>query len=72
MASGRRRKRPEPRFAAGRQALVWLYGKRKVVTVTGEPKWNGFTWMYEFEDEDVRLGEMYLTAMTNAGKDSGQ
>lgn len=33
----------------------------KPLTVKEEPEWNGHTWMYSFEETDMRCGQEYLS-----------
>lgn len=39
---------------------VGLHQEQRTVEIEQEPNWNGFTWMYDFIGETIRLGEMYL------------
>ena len=52
-------KRPLPRFIPGEQVKCSL--NDKLLTIKEEPSWNGFTWMYAFEGEEMRCGQDYLT-----------
>ena len=32
----------------------------KILTIYGEPKWNGLVWMYAFRGDSMRLGQGYI------------
>jgi hypothetical protein len=47
---------PEPKYKSG--DTVMLSGSP--VTVFGQPRWNGLTFMYAFIGTNLRCGEQYL------------
>lgn len=57
-------KQTPPKFAAGNKVRSST-NKEDVLTVKGEPSWNGFTWMYAFDEIDMRCGEGYLKLEIN-------
>ena len=52
-------KQPPSKFAHGDKVRTSL-NKEDVLTIKGVPSWNGFTWMYAFEEIDMRCGEGYI------------
>lgn len=38
----------------------------EIFVVKNMPKWNGLTWMYDFENTDMRCGEGYLSKKLNS------
>ncbi len=53
-------KKPKPKYKKG--DIVKNYMLMREVQIEDEPKWNGFTWMYSFVNEEMRCGESYLGA----------
>lgn len=57
-----KKKQSEPRFKDG--DIVSINAPNLFIDealVYGQPKWNGFVYMYEIKDEPaIRLGENYL------------
>lgn len=59
-------KKIPPRFKKGEQVNVYILDSALKRTIKEEPTWNGFTWMYSFEEEDAfRCGELYLLKIKN-------
>ncbi len=50
---------PAAKFKPGHRVIISLSGKEAVISE--EPRWNGGTYMYRFENEEVSCGEMYLS-----------
>lgn len=52
-------KLPVPRYAHGDKVKTTLTIEDPL-TIKGEPSWNGYTFMYGFEETDMRCGEGYI------------
>jgi len=52
-------KQTTPKYKDGDKVKTTM-SRDKVLTIMGEPKWNGLTWMYAFRGDSMRLGEMYV------------
>jgi hypothetical protein len=48
-----------PKFTTGQKVNVSILGRQAVISKS--PFWNGFTWMYSFQNEEVCCGECYLS-----------
>lgn len=48
-----------PLFKAGDKVKTTVT-QDGVLTIKGEPRFNGFTWMYQFEGNDYGFGQEYL------------
>lgn len=62
---------PQPKFKDGDKVYNSVLGKDLIVS--GEPLWNGFTYMYSFkmiqQDRiEMRCGESYLMDYSEVGK----
>ena len=52
-------KETNPKYAHGDKVKT-TFDPDDVVTVKGTPSWNGYNWMYAFDEIDMRCGEGYL------------
>jgi hypothetical protein len=50
----------EPKFKDGDKVKTVMTDD-KILTIHGEAKSNGLTWMYAFRGDSMRLGQMYIT-----------
>jgi hypothetical protein len=50
----------EPKFKDGDKVKTVITDD-KVLTIKGEPKSNGLTWMYAFRGDTMRLGQGYIS-----------
>lgn len=57
-------KQTSPKYKDGDKVKTTMTDD-KVLTIMGEPKWNGLTWMYAFRGDSMRLGEMYISLAQN-------
>lgn len=53
-------KQTSPKYKDGDKVKTTMTDD-KVLTIMGEPQWNGLTWMYAFRGDSMRLGEMYIS-----------
>jgi hypothetical protein len=53
------KKRKPPKFNVGE--TVNVAGLEHSAVINKKPVWNGLTWMYSFENEELSCGEMYLS-----------
>ena len=49
----------EPKYKDGDKVTTVVTGD-KILTIMGEPKFNGFIWMYAFRGDSMRLGQEYI------------
>jgi len=52
--------KPEQLFSIGEKVMVNMVGDIEGPFEITDIFWNGFTWMYSFEETQMRCGEMYL------------
>jgi hypothetical protein len=59
-----KKKNPVSKFMKGDKVTVSIIAQepndKRVFTIAGPPKWNGFTWMYAFDEMEMRCGENYV------------
>jgi hypothetical protein len=53
------KKETSPKYAEGDKVRTTL-NPDDVVTIKGVPSWNGYNWMYAFNETDMRCGEGYI------------
>jgi len=51
-------KKPNAKYTKGQTVNTGF--DDRVLTISKNPKWNGFTWMYSFAETDMSCGENYL------------
>jgi hypothetical protein len=51
---------PHPKYGEGDKVKSTM-NIDEVLTITGEPKWNGYGWMYSFREIDMRCTEGRLS-----------
>jgi hypothetical protein len=49
----------EPKYKDG-DKVTTVMTDDKILTIMGEPKSNGLTWMYAFRGDSMRLGQSYI------------
>lgn len=49
-----------PKFADGDKVICSFHSSPAIMTIEGDPVFNGFTWMYNFKGSDLRCGQQYL------------
>ena len=57
----------QPRFVKGQKVITSVTG-HDILTISGEPFCNGFTWMYYFDENETGLGQEYITAIVPVGE----
>lgn len=55
-----KRNKPVSKYAKGDKVLVPGFEISEVLIISEPPEWNGLTWMYSFENEEMSCGEEYL------------
>ena len=55
-----KQKQPKAKYSKGDKVYSSME-HNKSLTVKEEPEWNGHTWMYSFEETNMRCGEGYLS-----------
>lgn len=48
-----------PKFEKGEKVIVYFLDSALLRTIK-DINWNGYTWMYSFEEIDMNCGEEYL------------
>lgn len=60
----RNKKQKLPDYKAG--DTVYFTGNGQKLTIKGEPRWNGFTYMYSFNEISTQCSENNISAINMA------